>query len=180
MRRDKGLIKIDGNLTIVDTMICSLKALFDEILIVTNRPSLYERFEATVVEDLIKNKGALGGILSGLCFSTSHLNFVVGCDMPFINSELVNYMLHKPQNYDVVIPAIDGKMETLFARYSKRALPTIFSHLLNGELRIQDILEKLLVLKINSQEIERFDAEHRSFFNLNTPGDLRKARKLLI
>jgi molybdopterin-guanine dinucleotide biosynthesis protein A len=175
---DKGLIKLDGTLTIVESIIASLASLFDEILIVTNDRSLYEGFPAVVVEDLVEGKGPLGGIYSGLSASSHDLNFVVACDMPFMNLGLVNYIVRKPPDFDVVIPEIDGKLEALFARYSKRALPTISSHLDRDQLCVQDLLEGLPTLRIASDEIGRFDPEHLTFFNINNREDLVKARDL--
>ncbi len=176
MGMDKGLIKFRGRITIIEEIISHLKNLFDEILIVTNNPASFKKFETAVVEDLIKNKGPLGGIFSGLCFSTSELNFVVGCDMPFINPQLIKYIAGKPWDYDAVIPEINGRFETLFARYSKRIIPTLFSHLTKNMLRTQDIFKKLRVLKITPEEIERFDPNHLSFFNINTLEDLKKMK----
>lgn len=177
IKTEKAFIQL-GTKTLIENTICLFKKIFSEIIIVTNSPRSYLKFKTKVVEDLIKNKGPLGGIFSGLCFSTNELNFVVACDMPFINSDLVNYIIQKPQEYDVVIPEINGKTESLFARYSKNALPVIFSHLLKDELRVQDILSELKVLKITSKEIERFDPKHLSFFNINTQDDLKKAMDL--
>jgi molybdopterin-guanine dinucleotide biosynthesis protein A len=175
---DKGLIKLDGRLTMVERIIANLAGLFDEMLIVTNDRSLYEGFPAEVVEDLVESKGPLGGIYSGLSASSSDLNFVVACDMPFISADLVRYIIGKPKAYDVVIPEIDGKLEALFARYSRRALPTISSHLHRDRLCVQDILEELPTLRIASHEIERFDPERLTFFNINYREDFRKARDL--
>lgn len=175
---NKGLIKLDGRLTIIDRIIGNLENRFDEILIVTNDRSMYERFQAIVVEDLVENKGPLGGILSGLSASSNDLNFVVGCDMPFINSGLVDYLVGKPRGYDVVIPEINGKLESLFARYSRRILPVISSQLQKGELQVLSILKSLQVLRITSNEIEKFDPNHLSFFNINAPQDLKKARTI--
>lgn len=174
MGTDKGLIKIDGKITIVERIIGQLRNLFDEIIIVSNNPAPYRKFEAKVVEDLIKGKGPLGGIFSGLSFSTSDHSFVVGCDMPFLHPPLIEYIIGKPQEYDVVIPERNGRFESLFARYSKSVLPTLFTHLIKEELRIQDILKKLHLLKISLEEVERFDPGHRSFFNINTKEDLKR------
>ncbi len=177
IKTEKAFIQL-GTKILIENIIGIFKKIFSEIIIVTNNPRSYLKFKTKVVEDLIKNKGPLGGIFSGLCFSTNEQNFVVGCDMPFVNSDLVNYIISKPKEFDVVIPEINGKVESLFARYSKNALPVIFSHLLKDELRIQDILSELNVLKISSKEIERFDPKHLSFFNINTAEDLKKAKDL--
>ncbi len=174
MGMDKGLIEIDNGITLVEKIVHVLEDLFDKIIIVANDQASYKKFGLTIVEDLIKDKGPLGGIFSGLCFSKSELNFVVGCDMPFINPSLIEYMCAKPDEYDVVIPERNGRFESLFARYSKRALPVLFSHLMKDSLMIQDVLKDLRVLKILPQEVERFDPDHLSFVNINTPEDLKE------
>ena len=178
MGTDKGLIKIDGKITVVDRIIGRLKDIFDELIIVSNSPASYKKCDAKVVEDLIKNKGPLGGILTGLCYSTSEHNFVVGCDMPFIHPELIRYIIDKPDHYDAVIPEIKGRVESLFARYSKKTIPAILDQLMKDELRIQNVLKKLNVLKISLKEIERFDPEHLSFININTREDLKALKSM--
>ena len=176
---EKAFIQLRPGSTLIQNTVETFEKLFSEIIVVTNNPHAYVKLGTRVVEDLIKGKGPLGGIFSGLCFSRSELSFVVGCDMPFPNPDLINYIIQKPVEYDVVIPVIDGKAESLFARYSKNALPVILSHLLKHQLKVQDALDNLKILKISSQEIQRFDPEHLSFFNVNTQADLKKAKDLL-
>lgn len=178
IKTEKAFIQLNGKTTLIQNTLELFKKISPEIIIVSNNPGAYLKFGVRVVEDLIKNKGPLGGIFTGLCFSTSEINFVVGCDMPFVNADLINYILQKRAEYDLVIPEINGKTENLFARYSKNALPVILFHLLKDELAVQDLLPELKVLKISSEEIDRFDPGHLSFFNINTQEDLKKARDL--
>ena len=178
IKTEKAFIQLKTSATLIENTVEIFKRLFSEIIIVTNNPRAYQKLGTKVVEDLLTGKGPLGGIFSGLCFSTSELNFVVGCDMPFPNQDLISCILQKPVEYDVVIPETRGKAETLFARYSKNSLPVILSHLLTDELKIQNVLSELNILKIKSAEIERFDPEHLSFFNINTQEDLKKAKDI--
>lgn len=179
IKTEKAFIQLMSGSTLIENAVEIFQKLFSEIIIVTNNPQAYLKFGTRVVEDLVKDKGPLGGIFSGLCFSTSRINFVVGCDMPFPNPDLINYILQKPAEYDVVIPEIKGKTETLFARYSKNSLPVILHHMLKDELKVQNVLAQLKVLKITSHEIDKLDPEHLSFFNVNTQEDLKKAKDLL-
>jgi len=179
IKTEKAFIQLGPDATLIENTVEIFQKLFSEIIIVTNNPQAYLKFGTKVVEDLIKDKGPLGGIFTGLCFSTSQLNFVLGCDMPFPNPDLINYILQKPAEYDLVIPETKGKTETLFARYSKNSLPVILSYMLKDELKVQNVLAELKVLKITSDEIHRLDPEHLSFFNVNTQQDLKKAKDLL-
>lgn len=179
INKNKALIKLPDGKTLVQKTINSLKQVLSEILIVTNDKELYGDYEARIVGDLIKEKGPLGGIFTGLCYSTSYCNFVMGCDMPFPQVRLIEMLLEKCDNQDVVIPKYQGDVEPLFAVYSKNSLPVIFDHIRKGDLKIRHIFKKLRVEQVAEKEIDTVDPEHLSFFNINTEEDLKKAQTLL-
>jgi molybdopterin-guanine dinucleotide biosynthesis protein A len=176
---EKAFIQLEGGQPLIARIIEVLRGLFPEVLIVANRREAYLEYELPVVEDLIKGKGPLGGIFTGLCLSTSKYNFVVGCDMPFIEASLVKFMVESSEGYDIVIPEIGGEVEPLLALYSKNCIPVISEHLMRDNLKTREILDKLKVKRIGKKEIERFDPRRLSFFNLNTPADQKRAEELL-
>jgi molybdopterin-guanine dinucleotide biosynthesis protein A len=179
IRREKAFIELEAGQPLIARIIEVLKALFAEILIVSDKKEAYLNYDFPVVEDLIKGKGPLGGIFTGLCYSTSDYNFVVGCDMPFIEPNLIEFMLEGCQEYDVVIPEIGGEVEPLLALYSKNCIPVIFEHLRRDSLKIREILKNLKAKRIGETEIKQFDPRHLSFFNLNTLKDQKRAEELL-
>lgn len=178
--RNKAFIQLPSGETILQHTMNILQEIFPEIIIVTNQRDAYLKFSVPVVKDLIEESGPLGGIFTGLCYSTSKHNFVVACDMPFIKPVLIRLLLNKSEDYDVVIPEVDGKVEPLFALYSKNCLPVMFEHVQKRNLKIRQVLGKLRVKKIEAEEIDWQDPEHLSFFNINTEEDLRKALSLKI
>ncbi len=184
--RNKAFIQLPTGETIIENALNVLDKIFPEIIIVTNQKEAYlsggscGKFEVQVVEDLIKGRGPLGGIFTGLCYSTSKHSFVVACDMPFIKPALIELLLQKSGTSDVVIPEISGEVEPLFALYSKNCIPAMFEHLQKQILKIREVLGKLQVKKIETKEIDRLDPQHLSFFNINTEEDLKKAESLKI
>jgi len=183
--KNKAFIELPTGETILQHTINILQEIFPEIIIVTNQSQdpefgkdAYLKFNAQVVEDLIKESGPLGGIFTGLCYSVSKHNFVVACDMPFIKPALIRLLLEESGNYDVVIPEIDGEVEPLFAVYSKNCISVMFEHLQKQNLKIRQVLGKLNLRKIGREEIDRLDPEHLSFFNINTQEDLKRAENL--
>jgi len=182
--RNKALIRLPTGETILQSIINILQRIFPEIILVTNQKESYLSYESDrklnlyVVEDLIKECGPLGGIFTGLCYSVSKYNFVVACDMPFIQPDLIRLLLEKSRTHDVVIPEVDGEMEPLFALYSKGCIPIMWEHLQKQNYKIREVLSKLQVKKIGEEEIDRVDPEHLSFFNINTEEDLRRAESL--
>jgi molybdopterin-guanine dinucleotide biosynthesis protein A len=177
--KEKALLRFEGGQPLLVRIIEILRPLFGEILLIANRREAYLDYDLPVVEDLVKWKGPLGGIFTGLTHSTSEYNFVMACDMPFAEPKLISYMMERAIGYDVVIPEIGGEVEPLFAIYCKSCIPTIFEHLSAGSLKTREILEKLNVRRVTEEEIGRFDPDRLSFFNLNTPEDQKRAEELL-
>ena len=128
------------------------------------------------VADLYPGRGALGGIYSGLSEARSFHSLAVACDMPFLNLRLLRHMMDICEPYDVVIPRCNGLLEPLHAIYSKRCLEPMRTVLEKGERRIISFFPMVKVHYLEEREIERFDEEHLSFFNVNTQADLDRAR----
>jgi len=168
--------------SLIERTISHLISLSAEILIViSNRQSrssfsLYA--EAKTVVDLYPAKGPLGGIYTGLVYSTSFHNLAVGCDMPFLNLDLLRYMIDLSPDFDVVMPRIGQLKEPLHALYAKNCLLPMERLLKGGNLKIADFLDSVRVRYVEKDEIDRFDPEHLSFFNINTQADLERARML--
>lgn len=130
------------------------------------------------VADIHPGKGALVGIHSGLTASSSSSAIVVACDMPFLNVGLLRYMVEARGGCDVAVPRIGRMVEPLCAIYSRDCLVPIRRLLQQNELRILKLFSMVDVRYIEEDEIDRFDPEHLSFFNVNTPADLETATKL--
>ncbi|MBL7081879.1 MAG: molybdenum cofactor guanylyltransferase [Candidatus Omnitrophica bacterium] len=167
---DKGFLKIRG-MQIIERLVKRLNPIFKEILIVTNRQNLFNCLGVRLVGDIIKNKGSLAGIHSGLVNSKTFYNFVFACDMPFVNSKFVEYMMKNIEDNNCVIPKWKNKIEPLHAIYSKGCIKLIEKHLGEGRLRIAKILPKVKVKYITEKEIKRFDTKGSCFTNINTIED---------
>jgi molybdenum cofactor guanylyltransferase len=132
-----------------------------------------------VVVDLYPGKGALGGIYTGLAFTESLYNLVVGCDMPFLNRELLRYIIDRTDSFDAVVPRVQDMVEPLHAIYSKNSLETIRQMMEENRLEISHLFSLVNTRYISEDELIKFDPQRLSFFNINTIGDLTKARRLI-
>jgi len=175
--RDKAFLEVKGQF-LIESIIERLRQLSQEVIIVADETDRYEEFEATVVGDVYPGKGALGGIYSGVKRASNSYSLVVACDMPFLNLSLLRYMQTLAVSYDVVIPRIDHLSEALHAIYAKDCLPFMEEQLQQGDLRIIHFFPHVRVRYVEQEEIEVFDPQHLSFFNINTQGDLEKAREI--
>ena len=99
--------------------------------------------------------------------------------MPFLNRDLLAYMLEISAGFDAVIPRLGDMVEPLHAVYSKSCLPAIKSMLDGGRFNVGGLLAQVGVRYVEADEIDRFDPKHLSFFNINTEADLETARELV-
>lgn len=175
---DKAFLSI-GDRVLIEGIVEKMARIGDEVIIVTNSPQRYSHLGARLVGDVYPGKGALGGIYSGLRAARSDHSLVVACDMPFLDLRLLRYMILLSPGQDVVIPRVGGLTEPLHAIYSKGCLQPIERLLVGGGRRIIDFFPEVRVRYIEEQEIKLFDPQCLSFFNINTPGDLEKARNLV-
>jgi len=175
---DKAFLKI-GNQPLIKRQIRVLRKIFKKIIVVTNSPERYKSIKGVkIITDITPHQGPLGGMFSGLAASTDRYNFVVACDMPFINEGLINYMMKSIDNYDIVVPKIEGRPHPLLGIYSQKSLPVIEKMLSRDRLKISNIFSKLRVRFISKRELEKFDKPLLSLENINTVDDLARIKKL--
>jgi molybdopterin-guanine dinucleotide biosynthesis protein A len=179
--RDKTLETINDKYMLQQT-ISRLSFFNGNIIIVTAEKRPFPHFNGylklTVVTDIYPGKGPLGGIYTGLVTSGSDYNLVVACDMPFLNQSLLLYMIQLSANCDLVVPRWDGMVEPLHAVYAKTCQAPIESLLKKDSLNIAKLFTLVKTRYVEAVEIDKFDPEHLSFFNINTETDLKMAREL--
>ncbi|MDO9529285.1 MAG: molybdenum cofactor guanylyltransferase [Syntrophales bacterium] len=171
MGTNKAFIKVDGE-QLIDRTVRLFKNIFKEVILVTNSPLEYLDQDVKIVTDIIEEKGAIGGIYTGLFYSTCNCSFVSACDMPFLNRNFIEYMISKIGHYDIVVPNPPDGLQPLHAIYSSRCLPHIKKSIDTDKLKITGFFKSLKVLKIPGDTITTFDPERRMFSNINTKEDL--------
>lgn len=131
------------------------------------------------VHDLYPGKGPLAGIYAGLRESADRLAVVVACDMPFLNVELLRYMMSLAPGFDAVVLRPRGRIEPLHAVYSKDCLGAIEVILSEAKPSVGRLVERVKTRFVEDEEIARFDPDGLSWFNINTPKDLRQAEAFM-
>ncbi len=174
--RDKAHAMLGGK-PLISHVVETLQTLFEDVLIIANRPLSYECFDVTVVSDVVGGAGCLGGLLTALIHAKAQRCFVVACDMPFLNAALVRRMLERCPGYDVVVPDLRGELQPLHAFYSKRCIGHIQEGFAGGEFRIPDLYPKVRTLCLQAHFWQEVDPENRSFVSVPTQEDLARARR---
>jgi len=176
--KEKASLKF-GKTYLIEVIAEKLKDFFEEIVLIIANDSFKYRFpETRTVTDIIPGKGPLGGIYTGLLVSQSKYNFICACDMPFLNLNLLKFMVSQINGNDAVIPIIKDFTEPLHSIYSKSCLPAIKYQLQTGDLKIKDFFPKIKCKYVPEDKIRKYDPYLLSFFNLNTPQALKLAKNL--
>ena len=171
MGENKAFIEIEG-VPIIQRIYTLFKELFHEVIIVTNQIELFKKFDSKIYSDLLPDKGALGGLYTGLFFSNFHYSFCVACDMPFLNKSLVQYLIKRIGDEDVIVPRTKDGLQPLHAIYSKNCLDPIKEIIEQGKFKIIDIYHRVQVNIIEEADFISLDPFRESFINVNTPEEL--------
>jgi molybdopterin-guanine dinucleotide biosynthesis protein A len=175
---NKALLKV-GDLPLVAKVANRLRSVVDDLVLVTNLPEQFGFLGLTMVGDIYRGIGTLGGLHAGLSAIRTRYGFVVGCDMPFLNADLLRYMVSVRDRADVIMPRLGRYYEPLHAVYAIQCLPNIEQSIKAGQRRVLRACDGLRIRYVDEEEIARYDPHHRSFFNVNTPDDLQRMNEIL-
>ena len=180
--KDK-VLEIVGSKCLLEHVISSISPLCQDIIIVIAAkqtvPQSVSHPKLRVAVDILPDRGPLGGIYTGLLTSDTFYNLVVACDMPFLNQDLLLYLLQSAVNFDIAIPRRNNQVEPLHAVYTKNCLAPIEDMIKQDRLSVNKLLGSVKTRYVEAEELDRFDPGHLSFFNINTEADLKKARELV-
>jgi molybdopterin-guanine dinucleotide biosynthesis protein A len=178
---DKILEKI-GDKSLLERVVSRIETFSENVIIVTAHERTFARLDkhlkVKTVTDILPGQGSLGGIYTGLVTSSSFYNLVVAADMPFLNEALLRYMIEKAEGYDFILPRVEGLFEPLHAIYSQNCIAPIKAILEQGKRVIIELFNHVKVRYIETEEVDRFDPKHLSFFNINTREELELAREI--
>ncbi|MCI0447331.1 molybdenum cofactor guanylyltransferase [bacterium] len=171
MGQNKALLPIEGK-TLIERIGEILSAIFSKIVLSTASQNAFPQLQLPEVVDRYPQTGPLGGITSVLESGLSEI-FCVGCDMPFLNQNLIEYQCSISHCCDAIIPVWNNHPQVLHGLYRKNLLPAFHNGLNEEQYKITDWLEEAEVCYLLEDEIRRYDPAGLSFRNINTPDDYK-------
>ena len=182
MGQDKGLVSFLGK-PLISRIIDRLTPLADEMLVTTNQPADYTFLGLPLFPDLVPERGALGGLYTALSAASLPYVAVVACDMPFINPALLNaqYQQILASQADIAIPHTGEGLEPFHAVYRRETcLPQVRLVLEADKWRVDAWFSQVKIDLLRLENIRLYDPDLLSFWNVNTPEELRQAEKMAI
>jgi len=175
----KALLRV-GGVRILDRIYRIYTELFEEIILVTNIAEKFLEWDLLIVPDLFPVRSSLTGVHAGLFFMSNPFAFVSACDTPFLKKEIVETVIENIEAHiDMVMPQTAAGFEPLCAAYSKRCLDPAQQHLEQDKLKIIDAFRKCRIKTISEKILREKDPDLQSFFNINTPDDLKRAEEMV-
>jgi molybdopterin-guanine dinucleotide biosynthesis protein A len=126
-------------------------------------------------------RNPLIGLYVGLLHSHSNYSLVLPCDAPYLNADVLKYLINNCEGYDLTIPRWDnGYLEPLCAVYRGKSLLNLVDDVEKvKDARIQSIIGRLPKIRyIPVRELRKFDEKLLTFYNINTLEDYEKTLKL--
>lgn len=176
--REKYLFSYEGK-TFIQRLISTLRESVDEIIIVARDESQCSKFgdipDVIVVTDIRKCTGPIGGLHAGINASNGDTLFVVACDMPFVNKDVVKRLFEITDDFDAVIPCWNDEMlEPLHAVYKKKALEDYMKS--HKSLSMREMVKNIRSCYMNVDNLKDIDPELRTFTNINHLEELEKLK----
>ncbi len=179
MGEDKRFILV-GQRTLFARSCAVLSQLFEQVCVVIAQDSPPLQAAVPVIRDLIPDCGSLGGLYTGLQWAKTRHIFLAACDMPFLNPDVIRYMVRLKDEANIVIGRWETRLQPTHAVYGRDCLPVIEEMMNLHNRKIHSMINHpaLRVRMVAEREIGQIDRDGRSLFNINTPFDLEQARSV--
>ena len=169
--RDKAFAAVDGEPIAVRT-VGLFQRLFPQVIVATNRPERFAGLAVETVADRHPGCGPLAGIHAAMLASRSPWVFVVACDMPGLDPDVIGWLLSRPRTGEAVVPRWEDDVEPLHALYAVHTLPVVERCLAGGRWGMREFLSAIRVDYVDERELRALGGAARSLLNVNTPEEL--------
>jgi molybdopterin-guanine dinucleotide biosynthesis protein A len=181
--QDKGVLEL-AHKPLINHIVDAVSPVVNEIIVVTSsqeRVTQYAKVMSADVQfviDVCESRSPLIGALTGFGAAQGEYSLLLPFDTPFVSKEVVSLLFELCLKKAAVIPRWPNcQIEPLHAVYqTKLALEAAKTAVAEGKLKVRAMIEKLRGVRyVSTMVIQQLDPELRSFFNINTPADLKKA-----
>jgi molybdopterin-guanine dinucleotide biosynthesis protein A len=184
--QDKAVFELKGK-PLLKIVTDTASTVANEIIVVTNtqeRADTYAEFLEPDVKfaiDFEQEKGPLIGALTGFEKAQGTYSLLLPSNTPLVSVEVLDLLFELSPGKTAVIPRWPNQqIEPLHAVYhTKTALKAGRMAIEDGFLNVQAMIDNMGGLRyISTLAIQTLDPELKTFFNVNTPIDLKMAETL--
>ena len=181
MGRDKATLPFGDGLTILDAVLCAVRAALPESPIVCvaapEQPLVELPPGVRRVDDRIAGRGPLEAFATGLAAIADDADvvFAIGCDAPLLKSEVVSMLTEPNPAHTARVVVSGGRLQPLLAAYPSAVLPFAEAALAAGKQSLMALLDLIEVEEVDDSDLQRVDPDLDSLLNCNTPESYQQA-----
>lgn len=177
MGSDKANLLL-GDQTLLQHVTAAMRQIFPQVVVSVRRPR--PEIELPQVCDEQSNQemrgaGPLAGLAAGIAQITTPWAFTIACDMPFMDSAMVELLSKYRGQYQAVVPVVQDYPQPLAAFYSTRCLSMMRAGLAGQDKSLRRMLKQLDVCYVDEEKLLVANSSLHSFFDLDTPQDVAMA-----
>ncbi|WP_350344149.1 molybdenum cofactor guanylyltransferase [Proteinivorax tanatarense] len=175
MGSHKGNLKIN-NKDFVTHIVNEIGDMFSAINVIDNGQQKTKLSHVNYYHDKINlpKKSGLLGLHSALHYTKSKYCFIISCDTPLVNRQIINIICQNKNKADAVIPELD-KINPLYGLYRKKPALSLAEDILQGSDHwLMKMLKVLPTYYINQEKLKKIDPNLSFGSNINTPNDYEK------
>jgi molybdopterin-guanine dinucleotide biosynthesis protein A len=133
----------------------------------------------TVIEDVYRDCGPLGGIHAALSDSGAEWNLILAVDLPFVPVEFLKYLLTRAESSGatVTVPSLGGYFQPLCGVYRQPFLSAADRALSQGKNKIDRLFQEVTHCAVSEEDMTANGFESSIFRNLNTPEEWQAAKQ---
>jgi molybdopterin-guanine dinucleotide biosynthesis protein A len=164
-----------GSTTLVGAAVEALRPVFRQVLVITRDKAPLSGLDVEILEDDRPLQGPLVGLARGLSHSGAPWCFLAACDMPFLQTKVIQKMAAHLRGCDAVVPEYNGRLQTLHAFYSNSCLSFAEELLGQGITSMKALLPRCRVTRLTEDHFASVPGGLQSFRDLDTDEEYRAA-----
>lgn len=185
--KDKGLALL-ANKPLIKHVLDAVNSVIEEKIVVVGSEDQAESYgkildsDVRIIVDEGQAHSPLLGALTGLRKAHGEHTLLLSCDTPFVSVEIVSLLFELCINRNAAIPRWpNGHMEPLQAVYrTKPALEAAEKAFHAGGLDMRSMIREMRGVRyISTLVLQQLDEELKTFLNVNTLLDLKRAELML-
>ncbi len=134
---------------------------------------------APLIQDCSEIQTPLVGILTALQNATVDWSFILACDYPLMDEQVVVYLQQTlASDFDAVIPVANQRHHPLVGFYHRRIENRLKIFIQNGGLKVKDFLETLNIKYVVLEPVFALKKLTPAFMNVNAPADMAVLQQL--
>ena len=185
--QDKAVLKFN-NKPLIRHVVDNVRPIVDEVIVVTNNQERADKYAKLVgpnvkfAFDIEDAMGPLVGALTGFEAAQGKYSSLLAADLPLVSCDVVDLLFELCHGRSAVIPRWSNQqIEPLHAVYhTQTALEAAKIAVEEGNFNVRAMIENMGSVRYVSMLVfQQMDPDLKTFFNINTPLDLKKAEILL-